>query len=227
MVYYNQRDYANVPYPSAALPDATVKSGGCGVCCASMIVENLLGQSFPPPQSAKFSIQNGARVVGGTDMGRLSKSLCGAFSLKCEANTSIDRAQEIINAGAMAIAHTKGGDKGLFSTGGHFVVLADFSNKQFTVLDPYLYAGKYTLSYRKGKATQKGNFLFVSAENVASDCKKYYIFEKVVEKMAELTVEQAKQIIKQKAGLSDTTIQFLYNYRYGDDLLKKLANAMK
>ena len=30
--------------------------------------------------------------------------------------------------------------------------------------------------------------------------------------MTEITVEQAKQIIKQKAGLSDTTFQFLYNY---------------
>lgn len=42
-----------------------------------------------------------------------------------------------------------------------------------------------------------------------------------------MTVEQAKQIIKQKAGLSDATIEFLYSYRYGDDLLIKLAEVMK
>ena len=41
-----------------------------------------------------------------------------------------------------------------------------------------------------------------------------------------MTVDQAKQILKQRAGLSDATITFLYNYRYGDDLLIKLAEAM-
>lgn len=41
-----------------------------------------------------------------------------------------------------------------------------------------------------------------------------------------MTVDQAKQILKQRAGLSDATITFLYSYRYGDDLLIKLAEAM-
>lgn len=40
-------------------------------------------------------------------------------------------------------------------------------------------------------------------------------------------IEKAKEIIKKKAGLEDKTIQYLANYQYGEDLLKKLANAMK
>lgn len=232
MIYYNQRNYANVPYPSASLPKATVKSGGCGVCCASMIVENLLGVSFKPTESAKFAIQSGARVVGGTDMDKLSKSLCGSFSLKYEGVTDIAQVKAKVKSGAMAVAHAKGGSQGLFSDSGHFVVLAEFDGKRFTVLDPYLYSGKYSTKYRKGKVTQNGNLIYVSAENVAVDCKKYYIFERSVPKMAidvnkEKEIIEAKQIIKQKACLSDATIQFLYNYRYGDDLLIKLANAMK
>jgi hypothetical protein len=42
-----------------------------------------------------------------------------------------------------------------------------------------------------------------------------------------MTADEAKSIIKSKAGLSDDTIQFLYNYRFGDALLVKLAEAMQ
>ena len=40
-------------------------------------------------------------------------------------------------------------------------------------------------------------------------------------------VEEAKKTIRQKAGLTDGTIDYLAAYKYGDDLLKKLAKAMK
>lgn len=40
-------------------------------------------------------------------------------------------------------------------------------------------------------------------------------------------VEEAKETIKAKAGLADSTIKYLADYKYGDDLLKKLAAAMK
>lgn len=39
--------------------------------------------------------------------------------------------------------------------------------------------------------------------------------------------EAAKETIKAKAGLADSTIKYLADYKYGDDLLKKLAAAMK
>lgn len=45
-----------------------------------------------------------------------------------------------------------------------------------------------------------------------------------VEKM---TQEEQINIIKDKAGLSDKTIEFLLNYRYGDDLVRKLAYALR
>ena len=224
MIYYNQRNYGNILYPSATYPEATLASSGCGVCCVSMVVENLLDTSFSPLASAKFSMQNGARALSGTDMSKLSKLICGAFPLKCEAVTDINLVKNKLKHGAMAIAHTKGGSQGLFSTSGHFVVLAEFKNEKFTVLDPYLYNGKFNTNTRKGKVTQRGNYLYVSPSNVSADCKKYYIFERVDLNM---TVDEAKKIIKETAKLADNTIQYLYSYRYGDDLVIKLAEAMK
>lgn len=42
-----------------------------------------------------------------------------------------------------------------------------------------------------------------------------------------VTKEEAMEIIKEKAGLSDSTITYLWSYRWGDELLVKLAQAMK
>jgi len=43
--------------------------------------------------------------------------------------------------------------------------------------------------------------------------------------MDELT--QAKKVLTEKAGLSEGSIQYLQDYRWGDDLIKKLAKAME
>lgn len=42
-----------------------------------------------------------------------------------------------------------------------------------------------------------------------------------------MTKAEAKEIIKEKARLTDSTITYLDSYRYGDDLIIKLAEAMK
>jgi hypothetical protein len=43
-----------------------------------------------------------------------------------------------------------------------------------------------------------------------------------------MTKDEAKAIVKEKAELSDATIQYLADdYRYGDELIVKLAKAMK
>ena len=42
-----------------------------------------------------------------------------------------------------------------------------------------------------------------------------------------MTKDEAKRVLKTQAGLSDATITFLDAYRYGDDLLIKLATAMQ
>ena len=44
--------------------------------------------------------------------------------------------------------------------------------------------------------------------------------------VGKMTVDEAKQIIREKAGLDETTIQFLSFYKYADSLILKLAQAM-
>lgn len=54
---------------------------------------------------------------------------------------------------------------GLFTTGGHFIVLAGINGDTIKVYDPYLYAGKFETSTRRGKATVSGNTVYVSVSN--------------------------------------------------------------
>jgi len=181
MVYYNQRDYAHLPYPSPTLPSATVASGGCGVCCASMLVENLLkGTSFPPAEAVLAAQSSGARVTGGTDMRVFAKDLCQRFPMKFQETTSLDAVLSSMRyGGAMAIANTKGNVgsyKGLFSDSGHYVVLAAVGESYVTVLDPYLYPGKFDKAWRKSKVRLLGNEAYVLPDDLEADCKRYFLF---------------------------------------------------
>ncbi len=42
----------------------------------------------------------------------------------------------------------------------------------------------------------------------------------------EAALEEARRIIREKAGLDDNTMNYLESYRYGDELILKLAAAM-
>ena len=56
---------------------------------------------------------------------------------------------------------------------------------------------------------------------------KNFPFEAIKKGEATVTVEEAKKIIKEKARLENDTINFLLCYKYGEELLVKLANAME
>ena len=58
------------------------------------------------------------------------------------------------------------------------------------------------------------------------DEKAWQAFKLKLSEANEMTVEQAKEIISTKIGLADKTIEYLWNYRYGDDLIIKIAKAV-
>ncbi len=70
---------------------------------------------------------------------------------------------------------------------------------------------------------QKGKFTssMVRAGKLPPKMPRYQEVKKAV------TKEEAKEIIKGKAKISEETIVYLDSYRYGDDLIVKLAEAMR
>lgn len=55
----------------------------------------------------------------------------------------------------------------------------------------------------------------------------WLVFKELLKEGGKVTKQEAKTILKEKAGLSDASIVYLDSYRYGDDLILKLAKAMK
>ena len=191
--YYNQNNYSNVPYPSSALPNATVKSGGCGVVCASMIVSNLTDHVVDPRAMASYAQRTGARVVGGTDMNRLAKALCVDYPLNFRATNDENALLSHLQSGGMAVANVGGnrsGYTGVFSDGGHYIVVAGrASDGRVIVLDPGLYPGKFNKWGRKGKVAVRGNEclcdMSVLAKDTSNRSPAYWLFEREVEEVPE------------------------------------------
>lgn len=222
MIYFNQRDYGHIPYPAPGYEQATVKTSGCGPCCLAMLIANKFDKTYTVEQAVKLAKDSGARVSGGTDMETLSKAAERIFPLKYSRGTGMESMLSAMRyERAMCIVNV--GKSGLFSSSGHYVLAADVGDVYITVLDPYLYAGKFAKPGRRGRVLVSQNCCYVRPEDLAQDAKGYYIFRE--EK--NMTVDEAKAVVKAKAGLSDRTIDFLYHYRYGDALLEKLAAAMK
>lgn len=166
-IYYNQADkrWANYPYPSRVYPNATVKSSGCGPTSAAMIISSFL-KTIYPNEMAKLFLDNGLRADTGTSHEAFSW-IAKKYNLKMKKTVYIADAVEYLKKGGMCIAYCKAG--GLFSTGGHIIVLSELRGENLVVFDPYLYANKFKSGNRKCVSVQ-GNECIVSVNNFKKYC---------------------------------------------------------
>ena len=146
-IYYGQNDsrWANHPYPSSSHPNATIKSGGCGPTSAAMIISSMCQTVYPNEMGDIFR-KNKLRAAEGTDP-KAFEWIASKWGLQVKKTIYINDAVECLKRGGMCVAYCKAG--GLFSTGGHIIVLADVKGNNLMVYDPYLYAGKFKNGNRK------------------------------------------------------------------------------
>ena len=176
----NQREYADISYPAKGYESATIKSGGCGVCAAVNVVGALTGKAISVRVMRDLAVNGGARVSGGTDMRRLASLICGRYGLKVATTSSLPELQRHLIRGGVAICNSAG--RGMFSTGGHYVVALGILGGKVCIADPGLYTGKYSTAARKAKVTVSGDLIFADAETLNADCigraPRYYLFSK-------------------------------------------------
>lgn len=160
-VYYNQADsrWANHPYPSKALPKATIKSGGCGVTCAAMVVSSCR-EIIRPDKMGDISINNGYRVNGGTAWS-FFEYVAKKWNLKTRSVKSSYEALQACKDGYFVVILC---GSGLWTTGGHYILAVGAKNDEIEIYDPYLYNGKFNRYDRKGKVTIKGNSCWVQID---------------------------------------------------------------
>ena len=176
----NQREYPDIPYPAKGYENATIKSGGCGVCASVNVVGALTGKAISVRVMRDLAVNGGARVSGGTDMRRLASLICGKYGLKVATTSSLPELQRHLIRGGVAICNSAG--RGMFSTGGHYVVALGILGGKVCIADPGLYTGKYSTAARKAKVTVSGDLVFADAETLNADCigraPRYYLFSK-------------------------------------------------
>ena len=185
--FYCQLDYEHVPYPSpVGVENGNLANNGCGVCAASMVVENMLGVPFPPEEGALLAKACGAREGYGTDMYIYAPVFAARFGLKTEHTEDGRKALRFLQEGrGMVIANTFGDrpeHTGVFSDSGHYIVLASASGTEILVWDPMYKegSGRYDVPGRKGKVRLDGVNAYADFSEIEQDCfeRPYFLFRK-------------------------------------------------
>ena len=185
-VFYCQLDYPDTPYPNQRTGRGTIADNGCGPCCASMVAENMLGVSFPPEEACRLAIECGAREKPGTDLYRFSPVFAERFGLNVTDTEDADEAKAFLEQKkGLVIANTYGdrpedGWTGVFSDGGHYIVLAGIEGNTVKVWDPMYRPGRFDIPGRKGKVRMEGNEAFADFSIIREDCyhRPFFLFSK-------------------------------------------------
>ena len=150
-----------------------------------MVLAGLLGLDVSPAETAAFALEHGARAETGTDMRRLAAQAALRWPLTVTETCDTAELIAALQGGAMAICNTSGdrpGRKGVFSSGGHYVVAAGGDERCLLMLDPGIYPGKYKAKHRAEAVTVFGDALLCSPQTLAQDCAarspRYYIFQR-------------------------------------------------
>ena len=172
-MFYNQNDYPNLPYVWKN-DGATVASSGCGLCACCMVVEALTAQRFTPAEAAELALSCGARDDTGTEISILAAAVARRFGLRYELTNDAGRLLQFLQDGRGLAVANSGGDRpgwtGVFTTGGHFIVLAAANGREITVWDPSITPTKYDREGRRDKVRVEGGSVYADIAVIARDC---------------------------------------------------------
>lgn len=177
LTYYSQIDnrWKNYLYTSVENQTQTIGRSGCGPTAGAMIVSSIKG-SINPKEMADLYVKYGYRSANQGTYWSAFKWTADVFNIGYSECYKLDDAIAKIKDNNYVIASC---NQGLFTYGGHFVVLIGVDENYIRVFDPYLYEGKFSTSTRIGKAKVSGNTVYVSIENFReyANYQKFFCFK--------------------------------------------------
>lgn len=177
LTYYSQLDsrWANKMYSSVGDTSQTIGSSGCGPTSSAMIVSSIKG-TITPDTMANLYIQHGYRSANQGTYWSAFKWTADVFDIGYSECYKLNDAVEKLKDNHYIIASC---NQGLFTYGGHFIVLTGVEGNYIKVYDPYLYNGKFDVSSRRGKAEVRGNTVYVSIDNFRNydNYQKFFCFK--------------------------------------------------
>ena len=163
LTYYNQTDsrWNNHMYSSVGDSSQTIGTSGCGPTSAAMVVTAIKG-TITPPEMGDLFVQYGYRSSNNGTYWSAFRWVADVFDIGYQECSSLDTAVDLVRNNNYVIVSCA---NGLFTTGGHFIVIVGIDGDTLKIYDPYLYSGKFDTSTRRGKVTVSGNTVYCSIEN--------------------------------------------------------------
>ena len=177
LTYYSQLDnrWRYNMYSSVGNSSQTIGTSGCGPTSAAMVVSSIKG-NITPDQMAELYTKYGYRSANQGTYWSAFKWTADIFDIGYSECYKLDDAVAKLKDNHYIIASC---NQGLFTYGGHFIVLTGVEGDYIKVYDPYLYNGKFDVASRRGKATASGNTVYVSIENFRAyaNYQKFFCFK--------------------------------------------------
>lgn len=163
LTYYNQTDsrWRYHQYSSIGDSSQTIGTSGCGPTSASMVVTAIKG-TITPPEMGDLFVQYGYRSANNGTYWSAFRWVADVFDIGYQECSSLDTAVDLVRNNNYVIVSV---GNGLFTTGGHFIVIVGIEGDTLKIYDPYLYSGKFDTSTRRGKVTVSGNTVYCSISN--------------------------------------------------------------
>ena len=186
MRYVSQLDYPDFPYPTRTDhpedprgPQTTVKTSGCGLCCAVMVADRLLPDStFDVPDAVALALECGANHNVGTDMMLFYKPFCGKTGLTGAIGNEIDDVLSCLRTGGCVIANVavREGYEAAFTKSAHYIVVfAETQDGRFAVLDPSRFKpGKLDDAIASGRVEVDGKIAYCTHQVLDEDAEARY-----------------------------------------------------
>ena len=185
LTYYNQADSrcANRMYSSTNNKAQTMTTSACGPTTAAMVVSSAKGTILPTTM-ARLSVDNGYRTANSGTAWSFYSFVADYFNFKefysiSSFNKAMNYLKQKNEIGTSKYYIIASCGSGLFTTGGHYIVLVGNDNGIIRVYDPYLYSGKFnTASRRNANVTVNGNNVYVSENNFKkyANYKHFWVF---------------------------------------------------
>ena len=177
LTYYSQIDnrWKNKMYSSVGNTAQTIGTSGCGPAATAMVVSSIKG-NITPDQMADLYMKYGYRSANQGTYWSAFKWTADVFDIGYSECYKLDDAIAKLKDNHYIIASC---NQGLFTYGGHFVVMVGLEGNYIKIFDSYLYNGKYDTASRRGKAIVKGNTTYVSIKNFRqyANYKKFFCFK--------------------------------------------------
>lgn len=215
LTYYSQVDtrWKNHIYTAISDNSQTIGTSGCGPTSAAMVVSSIRGTITPDVMSDLY-VQNGYRSSNSGTYLAAFRWTADFFNIEYEHTKDLNRVVELLNNNNYIIASC---GSGLFTYGGHIIVIYGVEDNNLKIYDPYLYNGKFDTSTRRGKVSINNNTIYCSIDNFKkyANATNFYSFKNdrievkentttttIKENTSDITNTSYKAIVTAKSGLN-------------------------